>query len=192
MNNHKALIKSRKIPKEDKYFNQEWLKKLYNSIDDSRDRAYIMYHAETGLRVKEVVNTELIHIDWDSGRTRTYDFKKDVWRFVYWPESVKPALKMWLKRRQAKNIKSKLLFPFTEKTANRIIKKWSKQIGFPFETSSHFLRHTFIRLSRQAGRDIVAVRQNTGDTYKTILEWYSGLNNEDMQREFKNRPLTNI
>jgi len=187
----KSLILSEKISKMDKYLPAHIVKKLYEVIDDIRDKAYIQYHIETGLRVSDVVNTEIVHIDWKNCRTYTYDHKKGEWRWVYWPEFVKSTLKMWLKQRQIMGIKDKRLFPFSEKTANRIIKRWVKKVGFHLadKVSSHWCRHTFIRLSRQAGRDIVAVRQNTGDTYKTLLEWYTGFNNEDMRKEIESKPL---
>ncbi len=47
-----------------------------------------------------------------------------------------------------------------------------------FRPLTHWLRHTFIRLSRRAGRDIKFVQQNTGDSLKTILEHYEGLTDE--------------
>ena len=55
--------------------------------------------------------------------------------------------------------------------------------------SSHWLRHTFIRLSKRAGRDVKAVQQNTGDTIQTILEWYEELSDEEMGEEIQGKPL---
>jgi len=187
----KSLVVSKKINKGDKYIPEEYLKKLYDLVDNVRDKTYIMYHSQTGLRVSDVVHSEVVHIDWDSCKTYTYDFKKDKWRWVYFPEFVKSQLKMWFKQRQVEDIKDKRIFPFSEKTANRILKRWCKKIDFPYSdvVGSHWLRHTFIRLSRKAGRDIKAVQQNTGDTVKTILEWYSDLSSEDMKEEIREKPL---
>ncbi|HLB43720.1 MAG TPA: site-specific integrase [Gammaproteobacteria bacterium] len=187
MNNINPLIVSPILSKSDKYIPFAYLNKIYESCDNIRDKAYIMYHAETGLRVSDVLGTEIVHIDWPNCRTYTYDFKKDKWRYIYWPQKVGAILKQWLKQRQNENIKDKKLFPFTSKTANRILKYWCKQINFQFtdQVSSHWLRHTFIRFSRKAGRDIKAVQQNTGDTINTLLDWYSDLSMEDMQEEIK-------
>ncbi len=190
-NEVKSLTVSSKISKGDKYIPEQYLKKLYELVDNVRDKTYIMYHSQTGLRVTDVVNTEIVHIDWDNFRTYTYDFKKDKWRWIYFPEFVKSQLKMWLKQRQIEDIKDKRLFPFSAKTANRILKRWCKVIEFPYAdiVASHWLRHTFIRLSRKVGRDIKAVQQNTGDTIKTILEWYSDLSMEDMKEEIGDKVL---
>jgi integrase len=188
-----ALIVSKKISKGDKYFPEAFVKQLYLMCDDIRDKTYLMYHIETGLRVSDVINTEMVHIDWNLCRTYTYDHKKDQWRHVYFPEFVKAQLKQWYMQRQALDIKDERLFPFSEKTANRIIKNWAKKLNFNFASlvGSHWCRHTFIRLSRKAGRDIKAVQQNTGDTIKTLLEWYSDLSQEDMRQEIS-KPLTRI
>lgn len=188
---NKSLMLSKKISKGDKYFPVEFVRQLYDKVDDIRDKTYLMYHIETGLRVSDVVGTELVHIDWQNNRTYTYDHKKDSWRWIYFPEKVKSQLKMWLQQRQIEDIKDKRLFPFSEKTANRIVKAWCKQLNFPFASvvGSHWLRHTFIRLSRKTGRDIKAVQQNTGDTIRTILEWYSDLSAEDMYNEIENKSM---
>ncbi len=188
--NMNELIITR-IAKGDKYFSVEWLQKLLSVVDSVRDKTYLMYHVETGLRVSDVVNTEVVHVDWQNLKTYTYDHKKDSWRYVYFPEHVKAQLKMWLKERELRGIKDKRLFPFDEKTANRIIKKWSLVIGHPNAKliGTHWLRHTFIRLSRRVGRDIKAVQQNTGDTVKTIMEWYADLSSEDMRYQIDTKPI---
>lgn len=197
----RELVVSKKISKGDKYISKEWLQKLYEAIDNPRDKAYIMFHAETGVRVSDVVGLrrgdkrlpgiELVHIEWQGNRVYTYDHKKDLWRWVYFPEKVKSVLKLYLLYKQQQAVKSRLLFDMSEKTCNRILKHWCSYIGFPYAelVGSHWLRHTFIRLSRKAGRDIKAVQQNTGDTVKTLLEWYSDLDHEGMTTELAEKPL---
>lgn len=179
------LIKIEKLHKGDKYISAAYLTRIYEICDSPRDKAYIMYHAETGLRVSDVVKTNIGHIDWREHRTYTFDHKKDEWRFIYWPGNIKGQLQQWLKYRQAKGIKSELLFPFSERTASRIINKWAVLAGHPLGrlVSSHWLRHTYIRLSKAAGRDIKAVQQNTGDTILTLLNWYSDLDQDSLKRQ---------
>lgn len=183
-----ALVPIRNLHKGDKYLPSMIVKQIYDAIDNPRDMAYLMYHIETGIRVSDVVNSEWVHIDWDNHRTFTYDVKKDSWRYIYWPAKVKPKLQMWRLEMQNKGIKSKYIFPFSERTANRIIKQWALCVGFKFadQVSSHWCRHTFIRLSRNMGRDIKAVQQNTGDTIRTLLDWYSTPSQEEMQHQIEN------
>jgi len=185
MTPNQSLVRTRKISKGDKYFPALTVQRLYETIDNPRDLAYVMYHIETGIRVSDVINSEWVHVDWQNMRTYTYDEKKDEWRYVYWPEKIKAKLKLWMKQMQAQGIKSRYVFPFSAKTANRIIKRWAKEIEFAHAdlVGSHWCRHTFIRLSRKVGRDIKAVQQNTGDTIRTLLEWYAELGQEEMQHE---------
>lgn len=191
---NKALILSKRIPKADKFFPADSVREMERVCESARDRAYLLYHVQTGLRVSDVVGTRLEHIEWAGFRTWTFDHKKDAWRWIYWPESVKGSIKMWLKER-LKDSESKeqkqLLFPFSEKTANRIIQRLARAIGFRYADlcSSHWCRHTFIRLSRASGRDIKAVQQNTGDTVGTILKWYAELGEDQMRIEMEEKPI---
>jgi len=198
----KSLIVSPKIPKTDKYIPADVLQKLYDAVDNSRDLFYIVWHCETGTRISDIVGIkrkgrerhmgqEIRNIDWDNNRIYTYDHKKDEWRYVYFPEKVRSKLKLWLKERQNLRIKGRELFPFSEKTCGRILKRWCLNVGFKHadKVGTHWCRHTFIRLSRRAGRDLKAVQQNTGDSIKTILEWYEALGPEDMAREMNDKPL---
>lgn len=190
----KSDIKEKpKIPKGEKYIPAKWVGKLYESIDNIRDLTYLMFHIETGIRVSDVIGSEIVHIDWDNNRINIYDYKKDKWRLVYFPSKIVSQLKMWLEYRKVKGIKDKQLFPFSAKTANRILKKWCKQIGFPLAhlVSSHWCRHTFIKLSRSQGRDLMLVKQNTGDTIQTILSWYSILSSDELRNEIEKDIIKN-
>jgi integrase len=198
----KSLIVSPKIPKTDKYIPADVLQRLYDTVDNIRDLFYITWHCETGVRVSDIVGIkrkgrerqigqEQRNIDWQGNRIYTFDHKKDEWRYVYFPEKVRSKLKLWLKERQNLGIKGRELFPFSEKTCGRILKRWCRFADFQHAdiVGTHWCRHTFIRLSRRAGRDLKAVQQNTGDSIKTILEWYEALGPEDMARELNDKPL---
>jgi len=200
--NNKSLILSPKIPKTDKYIPADVLQKLYDTVDNLRDLFYIMWHCETGVRISDIVGIkrkgrerhmgqEIRNIDWDNNRIHTYDHKKDEWRYVYFPKKSRSKLKLWLKERQNLGIRGRELFPFSEKTCGRILRRWCEKIGFQHadKVGTHWCRHTFIRLSRRAGRDLKAVQQNTGDSIKTILEWYEALSPEDMAQEMDDKPL---
>lgn len=201
--NGKSIIVSKKIEKGDKYIPAEYVRLLYDTIDNVRDKFYVTWHIETGVRVSDIVGQvkrgsserllgqEINRIDWDRNCIQTYDHKKDRWRLVHFTPVARQALKLWMKERENLKIQDRALFPYSEKMCNRILKKWCERISFPYAdaVSSHWCRHTFIRLSRKAGRDMKIVQQNTGDTVKTILEWYSDLSSEDIQKELAEKPL---
>jgi integrase len=202
--NPNPLTVSKKISKADKFIPKAYLLKIYEIVDHPLDDAYISFHAEVGVRVSDIVGQkrktsnhrdiglEVNNIDWQNNKANIYDHKKNKWRYVTFPEKVKAKLKRYMLWRQSQKIEDRQLFPISEKTCNRIIKKWCKKVEFPYseQVASHWLRHTFIRLSRSAGRDIKFVQANTGDTVNTILEWYSDLNDEDKKREIETKPIT--
>ncbi len=139
------------IRKSEKYLPADLLRKLYDQVDDLRDLAYLQFHAETGLRIEDVLQVEIRNLEWEENRALVWDEKKDEWRTVYFPPFVGSTLRIYLK---ARTEKGKRLFPFSAKTANRIVKRWCMELGFRYadKVSTHWLRHTFIRLSRRAGR----------------------------------------
>jgi len=197
------VITIKTIPKSDKYIPEETIRALNSKVDNIKDKFYLNWHIQTGVRVSDIVGQkkrgnkgrelgqEINNLDWDNNRIWTYDHKKNKWRWVYFPEEVRSLLKMWLKERQNLGINDRQIFPYSEKSCNRILKKWCKEVGFKYSNSvgSHWCRHSFIRLSRKANRDIKAVEQNTGDTFKTLLEWYADLSSEDMRKEIEDKPL---
>lgn len=186
------LVNINRISRGDKYFTKEWIDKMLQNAEDVKERAYFLYHLSTGLRVSDVCGTRLEHMRFDEGKTYTYDFKKREWRWVFWDKKIKGDLTQWLKVRQHLKLdkeQSQLLFPFSTRTADRIIKALAKRAGHPKATlcSTHWCRHTYIRLSRFAGRDMKAIQQNTGDTIKTIMEHYAEFSSEDMAREMNEK-----
>jgi len=200
---NKDLVVSKRVLKSDKYFPIEVASRMIQLADNIRDKFYLAWHFETGVRVSDIVGQvdkkgsgrllgqEIHNIDWDNNRVWTYDHKKDSWRYVYFPKKVRGLLKIWLKERQNLGFKSRQLFPYSEKTCNRIVKRWAKEAGFQYAVicGTHWCRHTFIRLSRRVGRDIKAVQQNTGDTIPTLLNWYADLGTEEMHIEVDEKPI---
>jgi integrase len=201
-----ALVEVDEIPKEEKYFPAEIVKTMYEQVDNIRDEFYLKWHIETGVRVSDIcgkyvrqgakkgsreIGQEWDRINWDENFILTWDHKKDEWRRVFFTERARAALKKWRREWRNQGYKGRELFPFTSKTCNRIIKKWSKKVGFKYgrKVSTHWCRHTFMRLSRRMGRDPEVLKQNTGDNWETILKWYSGLNAEDMRRELEEKPI---
>ena len=189
--NEKALVKSQRIDKRDKYFNEESVKKILAICDDVKDRAYIIFSLETGLRVSEVVGSKFVGWEKDRNKIRIYDQKKKKHRTIMINDTVKGALFTYLKIHNPKQ-EGEYIFPFSKKTANRIIKYWAKKADLPNSSlaSTHWFRHTFVRLSRKKGRDMKFIQQQTGDKVSTILEWYSELDDEEMEFEMS-KPLIN-
>jgi len=186
---------SNKKPIVDKYLNEEELKKLITSISDLTDKTLILFTLETGLRRSEVVAIHTSNLDLESQTVQIFDFKKDEWRIAVYPKYISSQIHMYLDARAST---SPLLFPFSSRTANRRLKRWCQYAGIRLQNngesivSFHWLRHTFIRRSKMAGRDIKVVQQNTGDTIETILKYYRNLSLEDRVFEIEHKPILDI
>ncbi len=183
---------SKRVDNSHKYLSEEELQRLLNTIGDLEDKTLIVFSLETGLRRSEIVTIRTADIDFERQTVKVFDEKKDEWRQVVFPQYVGTQLRMYLKARKQR---SPLLFPFSHRTANRKLQRWCAAAGIRLDSkgrtqvSFHWLRHTFIRRSKMAGRDIKVVQQNTGDTIETILKYYRDLSIEDRIREMEEKPL---
>jgi integrase len=142
---------------------------LIRSIDVLQDRTLIFLGLNTGMRVSEIAGVEEISIDFQEGRIKIWDEKKDVYRNVYVNQDVLSSLRLYLNAREKKGPR---LFPFTTKTIQNRIQKWTSSV-LGKKKSWHALRHTYVSLSREMDIPMEIVVQNTGDTPATIMAVYS-------------------
>lgn len=179
---------SEKILPSEKCLTEKEIQKLLSVIDQIEDKTLILFTLETGLRRSEVVEILTSNIDYKRQTVKIYDEKKDEWRIVVFPEYIGSQVKMYLNSR---NLNSPYLFSFCGRTANRRLKKWCRRAGIRSSKSDktlvtfHWLRHTFIRRSKMAGREIKVVQQNTGDTIETILKYYRKPSIEQCKQEIE-------
>ncbi|TET90468.1 MAG: site-specific integrase [Methanomassiliicoccales archaeon] len=191
------------VSRTDKYFNEADVRQLLSSIAILEDKALIAFGIDTGLRVSEVVGVITSNINFDENAVLAYDHKKDEWRNVIFTQPVGNLLQMYLNERSTKDQR---LFPFSWKTAERKVKRWCKVAGIKISDGTrkvngkvvpegetyctwHYCRGTFMRMSRRVGRDMKVVQQNTGDSVRTILEYYGDLSLEDRAQEMEEKPI---
>lgn len=177
---------------EPRYVTEDEIQKLLDGIEDTEDLTLILFALVTGIRRSELITIEVKDLNFDAQSVPIYDEKKDLYRLIVFPKHVGTQVKRYLK---ARNKRSKYLFPFTIRTVNRKMKKWATLSKIRLNDngesriSAHWFRHTYIRRSQTAGRDIKVVQQNTGDTEQTILEYYRELTVEDRVKETELKPL---
>jgi integrase len=191
------------VSRTDKYFNEADVRQLLSSITILEDKVLIAFGIDTGLRVSEVVSIITSNINFEENTVLAYDHKKDEWRNVVFTRPVGNLLRMYLNER---NMKDQRLFPFSWKTAERKLKRWCKVSGIKISDGTrtvngkvvpdgetyatwHYCRGTFMRMSRRVGRDMKVVQQNTGDSVRTILEYYGDLSLEDRAKEMEEKPI---
>lgn len=158
---------------------------LLSSIDNIRDDALIRLGLSVGLRVSEVVSIRTSEIDFERGIIKVWDEKKDRWRYVMPTLESMSAIKKYLNSLPKT---PQYLFPFSEKTVERIIQRYSKRtLGFVI--SWHSLRTTYVSRSVELERSPAVVMANTGDSPATILKYYTKLPEVVMRRFVETKPV---
>ena len=174
------------------------VKRLLSKIDNVEDSCLITLGLDSGCRVSEIVRTRnnqgaeskgilVNHISFEEGTIEIWDQKKRQWRMVIVTSKTMQTIKMYLKSKQ---VQTPELFSFSGRTANRRLKKWCGMAEIdPQKQHWHILRHTYVVLSRLAGRDLKAVQQQTGDSVRTLLRVYSTLTLEERKEIAEQNPI---
>ena len=166
------------------------IRELLAAIDSVRDDAMIRLGLSVGLRVSEVVTILPTNIDFERGTIWIWDKKKsrndkEEWRLVYPTVETMSAIRRYLNTLEEQ---SQFVFPISEKTAERVIQKYSTQ-ALGFTISWHSLRTTYITRSSTLGQNLAVVMTNTGDRAVTILRYYTKLPEETMKRFVQEKPV---
>lgn len=158
---------------------------LLSALENIRDDALIRLGLSVGLRVSEVVGIRTSEIDFDRGLVKIWDEKKDKWRFIMPTLETVSSLRKYLNSLPKQ---PQYLFPFSVKTVERIIQRYSKK-ALGFVISWHALRTTYVSRSVELEQSPVVVMANTGDSPATILKYYAKLPEVVMRRFVENKPV---
>ena len=178
-----ALRKRKRHP--NRALTEAEIRLLLSSVESVRDDALIRLGLSVGLRVSEVVTIRTSEIDFDHGLIKIWDEKKDKWRHVM------PTLEaMGVLRRYLNSLDkgAQYLFPFTTKTVERIIQRYSRH-ALGFVISWHALRTTYVSRSVELEQSPAVVMINTGDSTATILKYYTKLPEVVMRKFVENKPV---
>lgn len=162
---HPALsAKLKRIkPKPQRSLTYEQVIELLASFDTytaigARDQAIAAIALDTGLRVAELARIQLADVDREH-RVITVIVKGGQWEFAFYSLDTAAILERWLHFRVPADGVNALFVSLRENkdkgrqiTTNgmkAIIKKWSKQLGFPL--SGHDFRRSFARLTTRNG-----------------------------------------
>lgn len=169
-----------------KYLTRDEVKRLLVCIDNRRDKLLIQMGLVLGCRVSEIVSLRVKNISPD--RVKLWDEKKDRYREAVMDSATRVMLEEFLRDEWSpKPHYPHKLFYFTEKTANRIVKRWFKAAGIPDEKAHwHTLRHTYVVQSLDSGVPLNHVCEQTGDSPNTIVRVY-GRPSIDLRRAMLDR-----
>lgn len=167
------------------FLNPDELKRLLsapegNDIATLRDRAILETLFSTGLRVSELCSLNRDSVNIQNGEFSVVG-KGNKLRIVFLSDTAKEALKNYLKERtdiekalfvrHAKSDKESLRL--SERSVQRLIKKYAVKAGIVKKVSPHKLRHSFATDLLQNGADIRSVQSMLGHSSITTTQIYT-------------------
>ncbi|MDL1957502.1 MAG: tyrosine recombinase XerC [Candidatus Desulfofervidus auxilii] len=187
INHHPAYaIFNPKIPKElpqfltvDEIFNILKVKNLDNPLA-VRDKAILELLYATGVRVSELVNINLEHVNLIDGTILVYG-KGRKERLVFMGDKAKQALMNYLQQRKKliKNNKEKALFlnifgnRISARSIEKIVKKYAAIAGMFKNVYPHVFRHSFATHLLDQGADLRVVQELLGHKSLAATQRYT-------------------
>jgi len=171
------------------YFTESEISRILTVLHEEENRLLFLVGLELGARVSEIKG-----LKWSDLQTKDlpyyvvlWDEKKDRHRVCTLPDYIWKLLREHQKKVDQR--REKRIFPYSESTINRRVKKWARNAGIVRRVRWHCLRHTYVVQSRAKGRDWSIISMQTGDTPATLISTYSQLTLEDRHRISDESPI---
>lgn len=158
-------------------------------IDRIDDKALFTLALTTGIRREDIVGIDLSNINWQNNTLTFWEQKKDRFWTVPLEADTMIALKMYI---NTLSKGSKKLFDFTGRTAYNRLHRYTEKAKIKKKIPFHALRTTFVKRSKEVGRDIKAVQQITGDSERTILKHYSEWTMDELKEIIEKKPILEV
>ncbi len=173
--------KEKKLPK---VLSKNEIKRIFNSIDNTKHLTEIMIAYSCGLRVSEVANLEVSDIDSDrmlitikQGKGRkdriTNLSEKMLLQLRKYYREYKPN--KWLFENPSKNA------PISTRTLQVIFNRAAKKAGITKKATFHSLRHSFATHLLEAGVDLRYIQELLGHSSSKTTEIYTHVSKKSIQ-----------
>jgi len=167
----------------------EDIRQLLVVIDNVRDRALIVTLLRTGMRIGELLNTQMREVNLAEKRIEIYQAHKDLsGRVVYLSEDAKRALHEWIKIRA---VDSAYLFyghkgrPLCYEAVREKFIKYLTNAGLSQKGYTlHCLRHTFASELLNAGMRLECLQQLLGHSDIEMTRRYARLTDNTRREEY--------
>jgi integrase/recombinase XerD len=168
---------------------QDDVKQLLSVIDNPRDLAMIMVLLRTGMRIGELLSTQIKDIHIKDRKIDIYEGEKNrIGRVVYLSDDAIVALKVWLAIR---DVHREFLFyaqgrkNMAYSTARVIFERCITKAGLIHKGHSlHALRHTFASELLNAGMRIECLQPLMGHTSLDVTRRYARLTDKTREEEY--------
>ncbi len=159
------------------------ISRLLELPDDSklaiRDRAILELFYSSGLRLSELVNLDIDHIDLTDSTLRAYG-KGGKTRILPIGSKAKQALQLWLKQRKANADENALFISnrgkrLTPRAIQLRVNHWQQKQGLEQHVHPHKLRHSFASHLLESSGDLRAVQELLGHADISTTQIYTHL-----------------
>jgi integrase/recombinase XerD len=165
------------------------INRLLAVLGEVRDRAMILVLLRTGMRIGELLNTQVRDLNVSERKIAIYEAEKNgVGRVVYISKDALCALKAWLRRRDPNN---GLLFygqgrsSLTYNGARLMFLKYLKKAGLGHKGYTlHCLRHTFASEMLNAGMRLECLQPLLGHSNIEVTRRYAKLTDRTREEEY--------
>ena len=163
--------------------------KVLSVIDDVRNRAMILLLLRTGMRIGELLNTQLRDVNLKEQKIDIWEAQKNrVGRVVYFSDDAHGALKAWLKIRDSG--KEHLFYALGRDTmsysaARAMFCKYLKKAGLSHKGYTlHCLRHSNASSLLNAGMPLECLKEFLGHSSVEVTRRYARLTNKTREKEY--------
>ena len=167
----------------------EQVQHLFAQIAHPMDRALFLSMLRCGLRVSEVAQLKLEHIDWEQQALHIMQGKGRKDRRVYMSPDMVASLHQCLEQHPGNRAQGYVFWnrkraqqPLSVKAIQKKIERYAKAAGIT--ASCHSLRHTFASNLLEHGAEVVAIRDFLGHSQIASSERYAKISSQKMKQEY--------
>lgn len=161
-----------------------------DSLTGKRDAAILELMYATGVRVSELISLTLDRYYEEEQFIRVIG-KGSKERLIPFGQCAKKRVAEYLEARQAARVRpdptlflSNRQAPMTRQAIWKLIKKYAKAAGIPFEVTPHTIRHTFATHLLENGVDLRAIQEMLGHADIATTQIYVHLAFKDIEKQY--------
>jgi site-specific recombinase XerD len=172
-----------------KALSREQVQRLFAQIEHPMDRALFLVILRCGLRVSEVAQLKLEHLDWEQQALHVVQGKGRKDRCVYMSPDAVASVQQCLAQHPGAQAQGYVFWnrkraerPLSVKAIPKKMERYAKAAGII--ASCHSLRHTFASNLLEHGAEVVAIRDFLGHTQIASSERYAKLSSQKIKQEY--------
>lgn len=172
-----------------KALSREQVQRLFAQIDHPMDRALFLVMLRCGLRVSEVAQLKLEHIDWEQSALTIVQGKGRKDRRVYMSPDAVASVQQCVAQHPGARAQGYVFWnrkrhthPLSVTALQKKMERYAQAAGIT--ASCHSLRHTFASNLLEHGAEVVTIRDFLGHSQLSSSERYAQLSSQKTKQEY--------